>query len=184
MSLGGATTIRLAATRPDLVRRAVVIDVTPSVNKPGRVMTPEQRGTVALVSGHRTTRSRRSSRSPWLPRPSARRPASDAGCATTWCGSATVAGAGGTTWEAHPTRRTSTAAGPISRRCGTTWRRSACRRCSWSAVTRCSCCRRTLPSSRSACRRPGSRPWPGRATPCRAINRRRWSLAAGLRRPG
>jgi pimeloyl-ACP methyl ester carboxylesterase len=33
------------------VRRAVVIDVTPSVNKPGRVMTPEQRGTVALVSG-------------------------------------------------------------------------------------------------------------------------------------
>jgi pimeloyl-ACP methyl ester carboxylesterase len=51
MSLGGATTIRLAATRPDLVRRAVVIDVTPSVNKPGRVMTPEQRGTVALLGG-------------------------------------------------------------------------------------------------------------------------------------
>ena len=51
MSLGGATTIRLAASRPDLVRHAVVIDVTPSVNKPGRVMTPEQRGTVALVSG-------------------------------------------------------------------------------------------------------------------------------------
>ncbi|HZB39331.1 MAG TPA: alpha/beta hydrolase [Ilumatobacter sp.] len=51
MSLGGATTIRLAATRPDIVRHAVVIDVTPSVNKPGRVITPEQRGTVALVSG-------------------------------------------------------------------------------------------------------------------------------------
>jgi pimeloyl-ACP methyl ester carboxylesterase len=51
MSLGGATTIRLAAARPDLVRRAIVIDVTPSVNKPGRVMTPEQRGTVALVNG-------------------------------------------------------------------------------------------------------------------------------------
>jgi pimeloyl-ACP methyl ester carboxylesterase len=51
MSLGGATTILLAATRPELVRRAVVIDVTPSVNKPGRVMTPEQRGTVALVGG-------------------------------------------------------------------------------------------------------------------------------------
>lgn len=51
MSLGGATSIRLAATRPDLVRRVVIIDVTPSVNKAGRVMTPEQRGTVALVSG-------------------------------------------------------------------------------------------------------------------------------------
>ena len=51
MSLGGATTTRLAAARPDLVRRAVVVDVTPNVNDPGRVMTPEQRGTVALVSG-------------------------------------------------------------------------------------------------------------------------------------
>jgi pimeloyl-ACP methyl ester carboxylesterase len=51
MSLGGATTIRLAATRPDLVRRAVVIDVSPNVNDPGRAWTPEQRGTVALVGG-------------------------------------------------------------------------------------------------------------------------------------
>jgi pimeloyl-ACP methyl ester carboxylesterase len=51
MSLGGATTIRLAAQRPDLVRRAVVVDVTPQVNEPGRVMTPEQRGSVALISG-------------------------------------------------------------------------------------------------------------------------------------
>jgi esterase len=30
MSLGGATAIRLAATRPDLVRRAVIVDVTPN----------------------------------------------------------------------------------------------------------------------------------------------------------
>ena len=51
MSLGGATNIRLPATRPDLVRHAVIVDVTPSVNDEGRVMTPEQRGTVALVSG-------------------------------------------------------------------------------------------------------------------------------------
>jgi pimeloyl-ACP methyl ester carboxylesterase len=51
MSLGGATNIRLAATRPDLVQRAVIVDVSPSVNEEGRVMTPEQRGTVALVSG-------------------------------------------------------------------------------------------------------------------------------------
>jgi pimeloyl-ACP methyl ester carboxylesterase len=51
MSLGGGTNIRLAATRPELVREAVIVDVTPSVNEEGRVMTPEQRGTVALVSG-------------------------------------------------------------------------------------------------------------------------------------
>jgi len=31
MSLGGLTAIRLAATRPDLVRRLVVVDVTPGV---------------------------------------------------------------------------------------------------------------------------------------------------------
>ena len=57
MSLGGATVTRLAATRPDLVRRAVIVDVTPSVNDEGRVMTPEQRGTVALVSGPPTYES-------------------------------------------------------------------------------------------------------------------------------
>src|SRR6516225_8738931 len=47
MSLGGATTIRLAATRPDLVRHAVIVDVTPQVNDPGRVLTPEEQGSVA-----------------------------------------------------------------------------------------------------------------------------------------
>jgi len=51
MSLGGATTIRLAATRSDLVRRAVIVDVTPQVNDPGRVLTPEQQGSVALIGG-------------------------------------------------------------------------------------------------------------------------------------
>ena len=51
MSLGGGTTIRLTAQRPDLVRHAVIIDVTPAVSAPGRVMTPEQRGSVALISG-------------------------------------------------------------------------------------------------------------------------------------
>jgi pimeloyl-ACP methyl ester carboxylesterase len=51
MSLGGATVIRLAGSRPDIVRRAVIIDVSPAVNEPGRAMTPEQRGTVALVGG-------------------------------------------------------------------------------------------------------------------------------------
>jgi pimeloyl-ACP methyl ester carboxylesterase len=57
MSLGGATNIRLSATRPDLVRRSVIVDVTPAVNGEGRVMTPEQRGSVALVSGPHTYES-------------------------------------------------------------------------------------------------------------------------------
>src|SRR5215471_2297785 len=51
MSLGGTTVIRLAATRPDLVRRAVIVDVTPSSGVRSRSMTPAQRGAVALVSG-------------------------------------------------------------------------------------------------------------------------------------
>jgi pimeloyl-ACP methyl ester carboxylesterase len=51
MSLGGATVIRLAAKWPELVSRAVIVDVTPQVNDPGRVMTPEQRGSVALIAG-------------------------------------------------------------------------------------------------------------------------------------
>jgi len=51
MSLGGLTTIRLAATRPDLVRRAVVVDVTPSVQAAQLGMTRAHRGTTALVGG-------------------------------------------------------------------------------------------------------------------------------------
>ena len=51
MSLGGVTAIRLAASRPDLVRRAVIVDVTPAVNDPSRTMTRAERGAVALVSG-------------------------------------------------------------------------------------------------------------------------------------
>jgi pimeloyl-ACP methyl ester carboxylesterase len=51
MSLGGVTTIRLAATRPDLVRRAVIVDVSPGVGDPTRTMSRTERGAVALVSG-------------------------------------------------------------------------------------------------------------------------------------
>jgi pimeloyl-ACP methyl ester carboxylesterase len=49
MSLGGATTIRLAATRPDLCRRAVIVDVTPQVNDPSRELTTMERGSVSLI---------------------------------------------------------------------------------------------------------------------------------------
>jgi pimeloyl-ACP methyl ester carboxylesterase len=49
MSLGGATNIRLAAIRPDLVRRATFVDVTPQINDPTRAMTTEERGSVALL---------------------------------------------------------------------------------------------------------------------------------------
>jgi pimeloyl-ACP methyl ester carboxylesterase len=51
MSLGGVTAIRLAALRPDLVRRLVVIDVTPQVHEPVRELSPADRGAVALLSG-------------------------------------------------------------------------------------------------------------------------------------
>jgi pimeloyl-ACP methyl ester carboxylesterase len=51
MSLGGATAIRLAATRPDLVRQAVIVDVTPNSGVRSRALAPAERGAVALVSG-------------------------------------------------------------------------------------------------------------------------------------
>jgi pimeloyl-ACP methyl ester carboxylesterase len=57
MSLGGATAIRLAATRPDLVRRAMIVDVTPSSGVRSRAMTAADRGAVALVSGPPTYES-------------------------------------------------------------------------------------------------------------------------------
>jgi len=57
MSLGGATAIRLAATRPDLVRRAVIVDVTPNSGVRSRTMAPAERGAVALVSGPPTYES-------------------------------------------------------------------------------------------------------------------------------
>lgn len=58
MSLGGLTTIRLAATRPDLVRRAILVDVTPGSPENAARMSERQRGAVALTSGPRTFASR------------------------------------------------------------------------------------------------------------------------------
>ena len=54
MSLGGLTAIRMAVTAPDLVRRLVLVDVTPSAPARHEQMTAEQKGTVALVQGERT----------------------------------------------------------------------------------------------------------------------------------
>jgi pimeloyl-ACP methyl ester carboxylesterase len=51
MSLGGVTAIRLAAGWPALVRKAVVVDVTPQVQQATRRMSQADRGAVALVSG-------------------------------------------------------------------------------------------------------------------------------------
>jgi esterase len=51
MSLGGGTTIRLASTYPELVRRAVVVDSTPA-NRQGRApLTAQQRGALTLLDG-------------------------------------------------------------------------------------------------------------------------------------
>jgi esterase len=52
-SLGGLTAIRLASTRPDLVRRAVLVDVTPGSAEAAARMTSAQRGAVQLTRGPR-----------------------------------------------------------------------------------------------------------------------------------
>jgi pimeloyl-ACP methyl ester carboxylesterase len=54
MSLGGLTLISLAARRPDLVRRAVIVDVTPNVAVRVAAMTTGQRGSAALTEGPST----------------------------------------------------------------------------------------------------------------------------------
>jgi pimeloyl-ACP methyl ester carboxylesterase len=51
MSLGGVTAIRLAASRPDLVRKLVIVDVTPQVQDPTRHLSRTDQGAVALISG-------------------------------------------------------------------------------------------------------------------------------------
>ncbi|MEW5813535.1 MAG: alpha/beta hydrolase [Actinomycetota bacterium] len=54
MSLGGLTALRLAVAAPELVRRLVLVDVTPSAPERHQQMTEAQKGTVALVQGERT----------------------------------------------------------------------------------------------------------------------------------
>jgi pimeloyl-ACP methyl ester carboxylesterase len=54
MSLGGLTALRLAVAAPELVRRVVLVDVTPSAPDRHTEMTEAQKGTVALVQGERT----------------------------------------------------------------------------------------------------------------------------------
>jgi pimeloyl-ACP methyl ester carboxylesterase len=53
MSLGGLTAIRLATRAPDLMRRLVLVDVTPSAPRRHIDMTDAQKGPVALVEGAR-----------------------------------------------------------------------------------------------------------------------------------
>ncbi|AZG46671.1 alpha/beta fold hydrolase [Gordonia insulae] len=51
MSLGGLTTIRLAATDPDLMPRAVIVDATPESPQRAAELERQARGTVALMEG-------------------------------------------------------------------------------------------------------------------------------------
>ncbi len=51
LSLGGATTIRLAAQYPSLCRRAVYVDTTPQLNDPTRTFTPSELGARQLMFG-------------------------------------------------------------------------------------------------------------------------------------
>jgi pimeloyl-ACP methyl ester carboxylesterase len=50
MSLGGATVIRLASRRPDLCRRAVVVEVTPRINDHVRKLSSTEKGTISLIT--------------------------------------------------------------------------------------------------------------------------------------
>ena len=52
--VGGLTALRLAVTAPELVRKLVIVDVTPSAPQRHTEMTDEQKGTVALVQGEKT----------------------------------------------------------------------------------------------------------------------------------
>ena len=54
MSLGGLTALRLAVAAPELVRKLVLVDVTPSAPERHTEMTDEQKGTVALVQGEKS----------------------------------------------------------------------------------------------------------------------------------
>ncbi len=54
MSLGGLTAMRLAVQAPGLVRRLVMVDVTPSAPARHEQMTAAQMGAVALVRGERS----------------------------------------------------------------------------------------------------------------------------------
>lgn len=54
MSLGGLTALRLAVTAPELVRKLVMVDVTPSAPERHEQMTKAQMGSVALVQGDRS----------------------------------------------------------------------------------------------------------------------------------
>ena len=51
MSLGGLTALQLAVAAPELVRKLVLVDVTPSAPERHAEMTEAQKGTVALVAG-------------------------------------------------------------------------------------------------------------------------------------
>jgi pimeloyl-ACP methyl ester carboxylesterase len=53
MSLGGLTALQLAVAAPELVRKLVLVDVTPSAPERHTEMTDAQKGTVALVQGDR-----------------------------------------------------------------------------------------------------------------------------------
>jgi esterase len=53
MSLGGLTLISLASAYPELVRRALIVDVTPGVSRHVPTMTPQERGATRLTQGPR-----------------------------------------------------------------------------------------------------------------------------------
>ena len=51
MSLGGLCALRIATSRPDLVSKLMIVDITPGIRKHARNLSKEQRGEAVLMEG-------------------------------------------------------------------------------------------------------------------------------------
>ena len=164
MSLGGLSLIHLAATRPDLVRQTVLVDVAPGSAQAVAAMTARDRGTVELSFGPRVY-ARREEMIDAAVASSPRRPASAVrrGVIHNSKQLPDGAGPGATTAPSTGSTFRSTTSGPMCRV-------SPCRRW-WSPVANPASSPRTIePSTPAACRTSASKPLPVRDMRSRATS--------------
>ena len=174
MSLGGLTTIALADQHPELVRRVVLVDVTPKVEGPGR-----RRHRRVRQRTRELRRLRRAARPHHRVQPDPlgvvappRDPPQRAASATTAAGCGATAAS---PTPATPMRPARSSGRSPPRTCGTRSAGSRCRSCSCAA---CGSGRSSTTRPRPSCSA-GSHPhasstWPRPATASRATTRSRW----------